>query len=76
MQTQHDFDMRLRAFFATNATSEDCHELVQQRRRPSKPCNLSVQAFYYRLVELNGYVSWLPGDELPLTPVSIKTDVL
>ena len=72
VQTQADFDLRLRAFIAANATSEDRHELVLQLRRPSKPHNLSVQAFYYRLVELNGYVSWLPGDELPLTPVSIK----
>ena len=72
VQTQHDFDLRLCAFIVANATSEDCHELVQQLCRPSRPCNLSVQAFYYCLVELNGYVGWLPGDELPLTPVSIK----
>ena len=71
-QSKENFDLSLRAFIAANATSDDRHELVQQLHTPSKPRALSVQAFYYRLVELNGYVGWMPGEELLLTPISLK----
>ena len=29
-------------------------------------------SFFYRLIELNGYVGWMPGEELPLTHLSLK----
>ena len=67
-----NFDLSLRAFIAATATSDDKHELLQQLRNPSKPRALSVRAFYYRLIELNGYAFWMPGEELSLSHLEIK----
>jgi hypothetical protein len=33
----------------------------------SKPDDMKVQTFFYRLKELNDYVDWLPGSEPALT---------
>ena len=54
-----NFDIRLREFIAVHATQEDRHELLQQLRTAQKPRSLLVQAFLYRLRELNSYVEWI-----------------
>ena len=67
-----NFDLSLCAFIAATVTSDDRHNLVQQLCTPSKPHALSIRAFFYRLIELNGYVGWMPGEELPLTHLGLK----
>jgi hypothetical protein len=54
----------LKAFFACHSTEDDRHELVSFIRYASKPDDMKVQTFFYRLKELNDYVDWLPGSEL------------
>ena len=70
--TVANFDTALKAFIATHATDEDCHDLTQQLHLPKKPRMLAVQQFYYRLRELNGYVHWLPGNEPALSEDQLK----
>ena len=64
---QDGFDAALRTFAASHCTAEDRHEVVQQLHHPHKPRTVNVQPFYYRLLELNGYVAWMPGTEEELT---------
>jgi hypothetical protein len=67
-QTEEDFDNAfLKRFIGTHATEEDRHELVQQLFHPDKPRNVSVHDFYYRLMQLNNYIEWLPGNKAPLS---------
>jgi hypothetical protein len=77
VQTEQTFDEKLKEFVACHATEEDRHELVQQLLQPVKPREVTVQAFYYRILELNEYVKWLPGEdeEAELTPAQIKKAV-
>jgi hypothetical protein len=37
-----------------------------------KPDTMKVQPFFYRLKELNGYVTWLPGDEPELSKAQLN----
>jgi hypothetical protein len=73
-QTEEAFDAKMKEFIACHSTEEDRHELVQQLLQPVKPREVTVQAFYHRILELNEYVNWLPGDdkEVKLTPSQIK----
>jgi hypothetical protein len=71
-ETVNDFDTTIRTFISSHATPEDRHELVQQLRSPRKPRDMLVQSFYYRLREINGYVTWLPGGENPLDEDQLK----
>ena len=66
------FDTALKAFVASHATDEDCHNLTQQLCLPKKPRTLAVQQFYYCLRELNGYIQWLPGNKPALLEEQIK----
>ena len=50
-ENENNFDIALREFVASNATTQDRHELIQQIRSPTKPRDLGVQQFYYRLIE-------------------------
>ena len=70
--TVADFDIALRLFIATSASPEQQHELLLQLRYPKKPHNMQVQSFWYSLRRLNGYVSWFPGTEAPLSEAVIK----
>ena len=70
--TVQSFEQAIQDFVACHSTEQDRHELVQQLRHPTKPRDLGVQAFYYRLVELNSAVSILPGDDAPLTDDQLK----
>jgi hypothetical protein len=70
--TVANFDQAIKDFVACHATDQDRHELVQQLLHPTKPRDLGVQAFYYRLIELNGAVSLLPGTDAPLTDDQLK----
>jgi len=67
-----EFDATLQDFIGCHATAEDRHDLVAQLMKPTKPRNVTVQAFYYRLRELNEYVSWLPGEAAPLDEAQFK----
>ena len=71
-RTSEAFDDALREFIAAHATEQDRHELVQQLLHPVKPRSMRVQAFYYRLMELNTYVDWLPGTDAKLTEQQLK----
>jgi hypothetical protein len=55
-------------FIAGLTTDQDRHELIQLLR-PLKP---RVQSLYYRLIQLNGYVNYLPGNDYPLTEDQLK----
>lgn len=61
-ESEDGFEEAIKEFIATHADSQDRHELVKQLRTAVKPMNLSVQAFYYRLLEINQMVVWLPGN--------------
>mmetsp|Transcript_24155 Transcript_24155/g.44923 ORF Transcript_24155/g.44923 Transcript_24155/m.44923 type:complete len:311 (+) Transcript_24155:28-960(+) len=71
-KTPENFDAAMTDFIAAHASEDDRHDLVQQLTHPVKPMNVPVQTFYYRLLELNEYVHWLPGEDAPLTPAQIK----
>jgi hypothetical protein len=66
-ESQDGFDATLQTFIASHCTAEDRHELVQQLCHPHKPRELNVQTFYYRMLELNSYVTWMPGTDDELT---------
>ena len=66
------FDEVLKLFIAANCSSGDRYDVVQQIRRPTKPRALLVQNFFYRLREINSYVSWLPGTEPALDDNQMK----
>ena len=70
--TMEEFDVSLRSFIASYITPEDRHELLRQLRNARKPHDITVQDFYYRLREINDYIIWMPGDELPLNENEIK----
>jgi hypothetical protein len=57
---------------AEHATAADRHDLVAQLLSPSKPPGVSVTEFHYRLLELNGFVDWLPGTDAKLNDHQIK----
>jgi hypothetical protein len=54
-------------FIAVHTTDKDCHELLEYIRNSTKPRKMDVQTYFSRLRELNSQVSWLPGNNLPLT---------
>ena len=66
------FDEVLKLFIAANCSTGDRYDVVQQIRRPTKPRAQLVQSFFYRLREINSYVSWLPGVEPPLNDAQLK----
>ena len=70
--SEADFNGCLMEFIAVHVTAEDRHDLLVQLRSARKPRDLHVQTFYYRLREINGYVVWLPGDEMSLDEEQIK----
>jgi hypothetical protein len=51
-------------FFAAHLTEDDQHELVSVICYAVKLEKMKVQPFFCWLKELNGYVSWLPGENL------------
>jgi hypothetical protein len=58
--------------FSCHSTDNDQHELVSFIRYASKPDDMKVQTFFYRLKELNDYVDWLPGSEPALTDAQLN----
>jgi hypothetical protein len=71
-ETLATFAQLLKAFFACHSTEDDRHELVSFIRYASKPDDMKVQTFFYRLKELNDYVDWLPGGEPALTDAQLN----
>ena len=69
---ERDFNDSLRAFIAVHVTAEHRHDLLTQLRSASKPREMPVQTFYYRIRELNTYIIWMPGSESPLNEEQIK----
>ena len=51
----------LQHFIAAHCMQEDQQELVTLIRALCKPRVMAVQAFWYRLRQLNSYIGWLPG---------------
>ena len=72
METEMNFTNCIRSFIASHSTTEDRHEFVGQLRVPHKPREITVQSFYYRLREMNGYVQWMPGNEPELNEDQLK----
>ena len=71
-ETEATFAERAKEFIAVHATVEDRHDLIQQLRVVRKPRDMLVQAFWYRLREINAYVEWLPGNENELNNDQLK----
>jgi hypothetical protein len=78
-QTTATFDKNVKEFIASYLTEADHHDLVQQLHKAIKPREVSVQDFWRRLEELNGYIEWLPlsmeatdDDDRPLGPAQLK----
>jgi hypothetical protein len=65
------FHQQVRHFIAANATENDRLDLVAYLRKAQKPVTMNVQAFFYRLRELNDQASWLPGNAVVLTAAQI-----
>jgi hypothetical protein len=61
---KEDFDKVLKEFVKTYSSDRDQRELLNQVRKPTKPRNMTVQAFYSRLVDLNNAIPWLLGKEM------------
>jgi hypothetical protein len=61
------FDEALQTFIASHCSAEDRHDRIQQLGKPHKLHEVNCQPFYYRLLELNSYVEWMPGTEEFLT---------
>ena len=66
-----DFDVIVKQFISAHCTPDDRHDLITQLRTGPKPRDVGVQQYYYRLMELNGYVEWLPGFEMKLQPTKV-----
>jgi hypothetical protein len=71
-ESLESFAKTLKAFIACHATEDDRHKLVSVIQYASKPDNMKVQPFFYRLKELNDYVHYLPGDEPALTDAQLN----
>jgi hypothetical protein len=71
-ETSDHFDDRLHEFLAVHAAEEECYELTQHMRTAHKPKDIMISAFWYRLVELNEHVWWLPGAEPQLTQGKLR----
>ncbi|KAG7345533.1 hypothetical protein IV203_033064 [Nitzschia inconspicua] len=73
-QTVANFDEAIKNFVGAHASTQDRHALVQQLVHPTKPRDLGVQAFYYRLLELNDAISLIPGaaHDAPLSDDQLK----
>ena len=67
-----DFAASLQEFIAVHVTAEHRQDLLMQLRSAHKPRDMKIQTFYYRLRELNAYIIWMPGHELPLSEEQIK----
>jgi hypothetical protein len=72
LESELAFSQKLRDFIAAHSTAEDRHDLAQQLSTATKPRDVPVQAFFYRIHQLNGYIRWLPGDANELTDVQLK----
>jgi len=70
--SKEGFEHFAKAFIASHAAMEERYEAVQQLRGYTKPVQMRVQAFYYRLREINGYIRWMPGQEAPLDDTQLK----
>ena len=68
----HNFTQVMMKFIATVGTEDDQQDLVRMLMTAKKPRAVSVQAFWYRLRQLNSYVKWLPGNERALNDAQVK----
>jgi hypothetical protein len=66
------FAKLLKVFIACQSTEDNQHELVSVMHYASKPEDMKVQTFFYRLKELNDYIDWLPGEEPALTDAQLN----
>ena len=71
-QTPEHFDARLKEFIRIHSTAEDRYELAQDLRTACKRRDLPVQAFWYKLREVNTYIDWLPGNEPALNDNQLR----
>lgn len=70
--SKDEFVRHLRAFFAIHATDDDRHDLLEQMHNCRKPIAMKPHSFYYRLLDFNEYVQWLPGMEPQLTQSQLE----
>jgi hypothetical protein len=71
-ETEANFDLHLKEFIAVHSTSSDHHEWLQSLQTETKPREMGVQKFWYRLIDINKQIEWLPGFEPVLTDDQIK----
>jgi hypothetical protein len=71
-ETEANFDLRLKDFIAVHSTSSDCHEWLQSLRTEKKTREMGTQNFWYRLIDINKQIEWLPGFEPVLNDDQIK----
>ena len=63
---------KIRAFFASHMTAHAASALKKQLENAEKPHSMAVRSFYHRLMILNTYIPWLPGDVQPLNPLALS----
>ena len=62
----------LKDFVAAHFDSEARYTALSSLRNARKPRIIMVENFYYRMIEINELIEWLPGDQETLTPSEIK----
>jgi hypothetical protein len=72
VETEDAFDGCAKNFIGLHSTEEDTHALLQQLRNATKPRQVGVQSYWYKMRELNGYVPWMLGNKEPLEEEEIK----
>jgi hypothetical protein len=61
-RTVKQFNDMLCHFITAHCKVEEEQELITSICALRKPCKMPVQAFWYRVQELNLYINWLPGN--------------
>lgn len=62
------FFAMVKAMIASFATEDDRRDLLNQIRDAQKPREVPVQTMWYRMIEVNNMVEYLPGQDPKLTP--------
>ena len=71
-RTVDQFVTMIRLFIKEHATEEDQHELARQIRTVKKPPDMLTHSFWYRMLEMNGYLPHLPGEQTVLPQEELK----
>ena len=63
---------KIKAFFASHMTAHAASALKKQLENAEKPHSMAVRSFFHRLMTLNTYIPWLPGDVQPLSALALN----